>query len=347
MLIYTNEYISDLKDIQKAIPNLNVLKDSSIMVTGAGGLICSAIVDFLLELNRSMDFNIQVYALARSYTKIQRRFGEKIEQNDFHFVNYDATKPLDISISVDYIIHGASNANPGIYMQQPVETMAANFIGLKNLLDYSKTYRAKRLVYISSSEVYGKKEDGKPYKENDYSFLDILNPRACYPSSKRAAETLCSAYQQEYGMDFVIVRPGHVYGPTMTDSDNRAASQFPRDVLKGHNIVMKSMGIQLRSYCYVLDCVSAIIAALINGINGNAYNISNKDSIITIRKMAECFAAAGKRKVVFEVPTEHELTSYNLMDNSSLDSTKIESLGWFGMFDIQKGVKRTLHSAGI
>lgn len=118
----------------------------------------------------------------------------------------------------------------------------------------------KRLLYVSSSEVYGNKTGNQPYKEKDYGYVDILNQRACYPSAKRAAETLCTAYGQEYGLDTVIVRPGHIYGPTITETDSRASAQFTQNAIEGEDIVMKSAGMQMRSYCYVLDCAYPILA---------------------------------------------------------------------------------------
>lgn len=340
---YTEEYVSDLVLVQESVPNLSLLRDANILVTGAGGMICSAIVDFLLQLNDTADARLHIYAAARSRERILARFGARTDRADFHFLQYNALYPISSEVRFDYIIHGAGNANPGAYVRQPVETMLANFTGLQNIMDYVKVHGGKRVLYISSSEVYGQKKDFLPYEENDYKFVDILNPRACYPSAKRAAETLCAAYGQEYGMDAVIVRPGHIYGPTMTDSDNRASSQFPRDVLNGKDIVMKSAGTQMRSYCYVLDCVSAIIAVLLNGVSGQAYNISNAQSIVTIRELAEYFAKAGGKKVVFELPTELEKAGYNLMDNSSLASGKLEALGWKPCFDAVLGTERTIN----
>jgi len=340
---YTKEYISDLHKIQEVIPDLSLIRNSKILITGAGGLICSAIIDFIMQYNDSCDAKIQFYIAARNVSNIKERFGTRFQRDDFNYFKYDATKPLMVEEEFDYIIHGASNANPAKYVEQPVETMLANFIGINNLLEYAKNHHAKRVLYISSSEVYGKKDDGTPYHEDDYEFVDILNPRACYPSAKRASETLCVAYGKEYGIETVIVRPGHIYGPTATTTDNRASSQFLRDVISGHDIIMKSMGLQIRSYCYVLDCVSAIITTLINGEPSNAYNISNPNSVTTICQLAECFAKLGGKKVVFEVPTEIEKASYNLMDNSSLDSKRLEALGWRGLFDLEQGVTSTLN----
>jgi nucleoside-diphosphate-sugar epimerase len=218
--------------------------------------------------------------------------------------------------------------------------MAANFIGLNNLLSLAAKKNAKRVLYLSSSEVYGQKDSMDPYFENDYGFLDILNQRASYPSSKRAAETLCVAYSMEYNLDTVIVRPGHIYGPAVIPSDNRATAQFTRNAVNREDIVMKSAGSQLRSYCYSLDCASAILAVLLNGERENAYNISNPDSIITISAIAKAIANAAGRKLTFENPADAEAKGYNLMSNSSLDSKKLEGLGWYAVFSPEEGARR-------
>ncbi len=195
MLKYTDEYLEDLCEIQELLPQIEVLKNKSVLITGAGGLICSAVVDCLMELNRRFDLGIDVYAAGRNRVKIEKRFEYWMNETTFHFFQYDALEPLNTELSFDYVIHGASNANPGIYMVEPVETMLANFIGVNNLLEHVKNTGKGRVLYISSSEVYGKKNTGEAYDETDYGFLDILNPRACYPSSKRASETLCASYK--------------------------------------------------------------------------------------------------------------------------------------------------------
>ena len=210
------------------------------------------------------------------------------------------------------------------------------------MLDYARKVGSQRVLYISSSEVYGKKEEQRPYYENDYGFVDILNTRACYPSGKRAAETLCAAYKAEYGIETVMVRPGHIYGPTIIPSDSRATAQFARDVISGRDIVMKSDGSQLRSYCYNVDCATAILTVLLKGTAGEAYNISNRNSIVSIRQIAEEMAKQTGRKVIFENPTDEEKKSYNMMDNSSLNSEKLESLGWAAQYSLSKGVQHML-----
>ncbi|HBL35961.1 MAG TPA: NAD(P)-dependent oxidoreductase [Firmicutes bacterium] len=340
-MIYTKLYLSDLEKVQNAIPNLKEFNKAKILITGAGGLIASALADLLIRLNDTGRVGNRIYLGARSVEKIKTRFGDRLERRDVIYLQYDALKSINTDESFDYIIHAASPASPTKYLKQPVETMLANFIGLNNLLEYAYKVGTKRILYVSSSEVYGKKENNLPYKETDYDFVDILNPRACYPSAKRAAETLCASYLAEYGVQSVIVRPGHIYGPTCTKEDSRASTQFFYNVIANQDIIMKSAGEQRRSYCYVLDCVSSIMTVLLNGKPGEAYNISNPDSIVTIRDLAEEIAKVSGKKVVFHIPSEDEVRGYNLMDNSSLNSDKIEGLGWKGLFDIHIGVEHT------
>ena len=338
---YCQSYFEELVLAASSL-NLLPLCGKKVLITGASGLICSVIVDVLMAANITFNSNIHLFLASRSEESISDRFAYYIEDPHIHFVQYDALKPVNFDFHVEYIIHGASNAHPAAYQKYPVETLLANVNGVKELLDYARNASVKRILYISSSEVYGNKVKSTPYCEDDYGVVDILNPRAAYPSGKRAAETLCIAYCAEYGVDSVIVRPGHIYGPSITKSDNRATAQFIRNVLNGEDILLKSSGTQLRSYCYVTDCVTAILTVLLMGKTGNAYNISNRNSIVSIRQMAEAFATTGGCSVIFSGASNEERKSYNLMENSSLNAEKLESLGWNAKYSIEEGTERTI-----
>ncbi|MCI8950791.1 MAG: NAD-dependent epimerase/dehydratase family protein [Lachnospiraceae bacterium] len=339
-MIYTESYWLDIKTVIKNIPNIEELYLKKILITGASGMIGSAVAELLFYLNRECDAGIDIFLAGRSEEKMSRRF--YLFSGEYTFIKYDAIEAPSIHIVPDYIIHGAGNANPSVYTKQPVETMLGNFIGLNALLHMAAEKKCKRVLYISSSEVYGNKTINEPYIESDCGTLDILNPRACYPNAKRASETLCVSYKDEYGIDVVIVRPGHIYGPAITETDNRASAQFTRNVVNGQDIVMKSAGTQIRSYCYTLDCASAILTVLLKGASGNAYNISNKNSLVSIRDLAEIFAACSGTNVIFEHPSDAEKRGYNLMQNSALYSDKLESLGWKACFGPQAGVMKTI-----
>lgn len=339
---YSDLYEEELRIVCESV-DLSDLRDKSILITGCSGLIGSSIVDSLIYANRFQNMGITIYLAALTKEEIEKRFAPFLNEQYLHYIYYNALKTLDFSFKADYIIHAASNAHPTAYAKEPVETLLANVTGIKELLDYARSAGSSRVLYISSSEVYGQKANSdQPYCEGDYGYVDFLNPRACYPSGKRASETLCACYTAEYHVDTVMVRPGHIYGPTMTPFDSRAAAQFAREAAAGKNILMKSAGTQLRSYCYGADCASAILTVLLKGASAEAYNISNRDSIVSIRQLAEAYAAYAGCRVEFEDASVQEQQSFNMMDNSSLTSEKLEALGWKANFSMEEGVRRTI-----
>lgn len=343
MLYDSKLWISDIDQVIGVLPELDLLAGKSVLITGASGLICSAIVDVLFRYNDSHNNKIQIFAAGRTLDKMRCRFGNMTGRGDFRYVPYNAASADNkLNFHADFIIHGASNAFPSAIVNEPVETMLSNFMGLKELLDYAKKEGSERVLYISSSEVYGKIDDFAPYNEKQYGFIDLLESRNSYSVGKRAAETLCVSYACEYGVESVIVRPGHIYGPTAGSCDNRVSSAWAYSVAHGDDIVMKSDGSQVRSYCHCLDCASAILKVLLCGKNSQAYNISNPQSIISIKQMAEILAQYAGVNLRIEAPSELEKKGFNPMNNSSLDSKRLQELGWQGCFDAKTGFEHTV-----
>ena len=211
--------------------------------------------------------------------------------------------------------------------KHPVEVVKSNIKGIENLMEYGLKHGMKRFLYGSSGEIYGE-GDGRVFTEDYSGYVDSTSPRSCYPSSKRAAETLCVSYAVEYGADVVIARPCHIYGPYFTEQDNRVYAQFIRNVVRNEDIVMKSTGKQFRSWCYVVDCASALLHILLKGENCQAYNIADESSNISIRELAEMVATIGKCKVIMELPADNEKAGYNVVKKSVFSTKKLESLGW-------------------
>lgn len=319
------------------------LSGCNILITGATGLIGSCLVEVLLT-HPGKDYH--VYSSGRNEDRAKLRFQEYTDDPSFHFIKYDVSEPLEGDTRFDFIIHAASNASPNFFATKPVEVIKSNIIGVSNLMDHGLHHGLKRFLFVSSGEVYGE-GDGRVFTEDYSGYVDPTSPRSCYPSSKRAAETLCVSYGAEYGVETVIARPCHTYGPHFTESDNRVYAQFIRNVLNGEDIVMKSTGEQFRSWCYVVDCVSAMLYILLKGENGQAYNIADENSNITIKELAEIIAEIGGKKVVIELPSEIEKTGFNVVAKSIFSTKKLEALGWNVERNMKDNINCTLQTLTI
>lgn len=314
------------------------LSGKNILVTGACGLIGSAVVDFLMDNT----VNCHIYAMARNRNKLEKRFAHYLVSPLFHIVEGDVNVPLKQDVVFHYMVNAASNANPNAYATDPVGTMWTNINGTKNLLDYGKEHGLKRFLYVSSGEIYGN-GDVDEWKEADSGYVDCMTMRSCYPTSKRAAETLCVAYSHQYGIETVVARPCHTYGPHFTDSDSRAYAQFVRNARKHEDIVLKSKGEQYRSWLYVKDCASAILTILLKGQNGEAYNVADENSCVTIRELAETIANIGGGKVVFDLPSDVEKKGFSVIRKAVFNTTKLEKLGWKTQYKLQAALVETIN----
>lgn len=314
------------------------LRNKNILITGASGLICSSFIDLLMRYNEQ-GTHISIYAMSRNEKYVHKRFEAYWGNPLFSFICHNVIEPFSLDIPFDYMVHGASNASPKRYATDPVGTMKSNLGGGSNLLELAKEKKA-RLLYISSGEVYGE-GDGSDFTEDYSGYVDCLNPRACYPSSKRASETLCVSYKEQYGVDVVIARPCHIYGSDI-ERDDRAFAQFLRKAKAGEDILLKSDGSQVRSYCHVDDCASALLYILLRGINGKAYNIANRDSVLSIKELAELIAQTVGVKIMYDIPSNSESKGYSKVQRAVLDSSLLESLGWRPQISLKEGLRRVL-----
>lgn len=305
------------------------LKNKSVLVTGANGLIGSYLVEYLNFVGSN------VYAMGRSLYKLQKRFNN----NQIQYIEHDLNEPFESNIKFDYIIHTASNSHPLAFSKDPVGTMKTNLFGTMNLLEHMKKFGGK-FLYLSTGEIYGNNVD-HAFDENDFGLVDSKIARSCYPESKRAAETLCISYYEQYNLHVNIARLCYVYGPTITDTNSRADAQFLRNVLASENIILKSKGTQRRTYCYVADAVSAILYILLNGTNSEVYNIANPNSIVSVAEYAQKLANIANVKLQYELPDEIESKGYSKQADSILSAEKLISIGWQPLYNIDEGLEHT------
>lgn len=344
-LIDNKLYFEDIRKVSKQNLPWSMLHNKVVLVTGATGLIGHFLVDTLMNLNLNYDLDCQIIAIGRNKQRALIEFSKYLSSQQFIFLTHDINNPLNnlISDKVDFVIHLASNTHPQMYATEPINTITANIIGTKNLLDFCIEHSVRRFVFASSNEIYG--ENRGDVDLFDEQYCGYINPntlRAGYPESKRCGEALCQAYGVQKGIEFVIPRFTRSYGPTMLINDTKAISQFIKNGIKGENIVLKSAGLQNYSYTYVADAVSGLLYALLLGKSGEAYNIADESANVTLKSLAQKIAETAHTKVIFQEPSKLEQSGYSKATKALLDGSKLRGLGWNALYDIDTGIKRTM-----
>ena len=346
MSIYNNKlYLEDIHYVCGLDLPWEKLRNKSIMLSGATGMIGSFLIDVVLEKNVSYDLNCTIYALGRSIDKAKARFSKYVDDSHFIFVPYDVKLPFEWNEvgTVDYILHLASNTHPLQYSTDPIGTITTNIIGLQNLLDFASKHNVIRFAFASSNEIYGENRgDVELFDEKYCGYIDSNTMRAGYPESKRCGEALCQAYKAQKKLDVVIPRLTRSYGPTMHISDTKAISQFIKKGIAGEDIVLKSAGTQFYSYTYVADAVAGLLTTLLKGKSGEAYNIAEEHGDIMLKDLAAIVAGINGKKVVFEIPDVVESAGYSTATKARLDGHKLQALGWKPKYDIKSGMERTI-----
>lgn len=345
MKVYENpQYQEDVKYVANLDLPWDKLKNKSIMISGATGLIGSMLIDVIMMKNLK-GLNCIVYALGRSKTKMFNRFEYCFDNSYFNFIEYDVNKKLKMNsiLKIDYILHLASNTHPMQYATDPIGTITTNIIGVQNLLDFAVEHKTTRFAFASSNEIYGENRgDVEKFDEKYCGYIDCNTTRAGYPESKRCGEALCQAYVSQKGLDVVIPRLTRTYGPTLLKTDTKALSQFIHKGVAAEDIVLKSEGNQYYSYLYVMDSVSGLLTVLLKGKCGEAYNIADEASDVTLKDLAKIIADYVDKNVIFELPDVVESAGYSKATKARLDSAKLNKLEWKARYDINTGLRRTI-----
>lgn len=323
------------------------LKDSSILLSGATGMIGSLLVDAILYKNRETGLNCKVIALGRSAEKGRKRFGYAWDSPLFQFVECDINKASTLTddLHADFILHLASNTHPVAYATDPIGTISANIIGTQNMLDLADRFGAKRFLFASSNEVYGENRgDTELFDESYCGYIDCNTLRAGYPESKRCGEALCQAYKKQKEMDVVIARLTRSFGPTLQLTDTKALTQFLKNGLNKESIVLKSSGTQYYSYTYAADAVTGLLTVLLKGENGVAYNVADQSCDIQLRDLAKLIADLSGTEVIFDLPNETEAAGFSKATKARLDGSRLKGLGWNVSYDLKEGIRKTLEA---
>jgi UDP-glucuronate decarboxylase len=324
------------------------LKNKTVVISGANGMLPAYMVETLLYLNDKQRLGVTVIGLVRNKEKAFKRFEHYQRRNDLKLIVQDVTQAFTIKEKVDCIIHAASQASPKYYGVDPVGTLLANVLGTYYLLELGKLNEIENFFYFSSGEVYGEiTEKNIPTSETMYAYFDHLNPRASYGESKKMGETMCVAYAHQFGFPVKIVRPYHVYGPGVDLEDSRSFADFISDVVNNRDITLFSSGSTVRSFCYLADATIGFFSVLLKGKSSEAYNIGNPTISLSILQLAECLInlfPEKNLKIIRKKRLKSDTYIQSTIKISSPDVAKAFNLGWRPTVSIEEGLKKTVRS---
>ena len=248
-----------------------------ILVTGGAGFLGSHLS------RRLLDQGHEVVCVDNFYTGNKKNITPLLDYKNFELLRHDVTFPLHIE--VDEIYNLACPASPIHYQSNPVQTTKTSVHGAINMLGLAKRLGAK-ILQASTSEVYGDPEI-HPQTEDYWGRVNPIGARSCYDEGKRCAETLFFDYHRQHNLRIKVARIFNTYGPNMHPQDGRVVSNFIVQALEGSPITIYGEGSQTRSFCYVDDLVSGLIALMNSGNDlTGPINLGNPEEF-TIKELAE------------------------------------------------------------
>ena len=318
-------------------------RGKSFLITGATGLIGSVMIKCLLALNRRYALGIKVIAVVRDQDKAKNIFGEEFSLIEIKKINLTEINLSSIDADIDYIVHLASPTASKYFVEKPVETLRIAIEGTTAILDFARDAKVSGMVYASSLEVYGSNDNEEWIDEDFQGYVNPVEARSSYNMGKRAAECLCHSYAKEYNIPVMMARFTQVFGAGISESENRVFAQFARSILNETDIEIHTQGLSAKPYCYTTDAVSAILFLLLKGRYGEAYNIANKDTYISIRDMAYMLRDSFNPNISVAICLK-ENQGYAPQTKLRLSTEKMESLGWKPCYDLHQMFERLILS---
>lgn len=264
-----------------------------VLVTGGAGFVGSHLCDRLLERGD------EVLCLDNFYTGSRQNVYHLLDNPRFELLRHDVTFPL--YVEVDQIYNMACPASPIHYQHDPVQTTKTSVIGAINMLGLAKRLRIP-ILQASTSEVYGDPHV-HPQEESYWGNVNPIGTRSCYDEGKRCAETLFFDYYRQHQLPIKVARIFNTYGPRMHPNDGRVVSNFIVQALKGEDITIYGEGNQTRSFCYVSDLVSGLMALMDSGPDVTGpINLGNPGEFTMIELAREIIDLTGSASTLVYMP---------------------------------------------
>ncbi len=274
-------------------PSIERLCGKTVLVTGCRGLIGNYLCHLFAYLNNAVFSSARPCTVIGVDSNVVSGGSEMPRSLFFGFFNEDVAD--FIPARADFILHAASIASPKFYKRYPVETCDANVSGTWNLLEFAtnrsafdigRLSKVESMVYFSSSEVYGD-PTVIPTPESYVGALPTVGPRSCYDISKAMGETLCHVYHEQHKVPVKIIRPSNIYGPGHNLDDGRIIPQIMKSAIRQEPLKIYGNGEATRSFCYLADAATQILWVLLEGKDGEVYNVGDQRREISMHSLAE------------------------------------------------------------
>lgn len=298
------------------------MNNSRFLITGATGLIGSALVRYLMAHYDGVRFILPV----RNRAKAEAMFGTN---SRVHIVECDLLNTdFEFAREVDYIVHCAAPTASTYFVEHPVETYNTVFLPSLHLLQYAARHEVKGFVYLSSLEVYGTiANDSEPLVEKALGCIDLTSSRSSYPLAKRAVEHLCALYAHQYQVPVTVARLTQTTGAGVSREDNRVINAFCRSASQNEDIILHTTGESSRPYCHLDDAISAILILLKKGVKGETYNVANESTYISAYYLALFIKQHLNPSVNVKVELKADVP-YASPTHIRMSTSKLQTLGW-------------------
>jgi len=310
-----------------------------ILITGGAGFLGSHLADGFIARGDEV-FVLDTGAIAKVRHLLDNAHFQYVHDSVFNLELLDS-----LVAKTDLIYHLAAVVGVEHYVADPYETLNVNVNGTQNVLKAAYKH-GKRLVFSSTSEVYGRNPK-VPWGEDDDRVLGSTRiDRWCYSTSKAVGEHFCFAYHK-LGLPVTVVRYFNVYGPRLDRVDvGRLFTIFMGQLLRGTDLTVVGNGMQTRCFTYVTDAIEATMAAGVKPeANGHAVNIGTdvETTVLDFAKLMLELYGPGKSKVKFVTQEQVYGKSYEDIPRRVPDVTKMRTLlGVSAKVELRDGVARTM-----
>jgi dTDP-glucose 4,6-dehydratase len=300
------------------------------LVTGGAGFLGSHLCERLLAEG------LEVVAVDNLVTGSTHNIEHLLGRDDFHFVQQDATTPLNVAGPLRFIFHLASPASPDDFPRIPIEILRVNSLGTENCLLLAEATGA-RFFLASTSEIYGDPLV-HPQTEEYWGNVNPTGIRGVYDESKRFAEALTLAYRRKRGVEVRIARIFNTYGERMRLDDGRVVPNFIGQALRGEPITVYGEGKQTRSFCYCADLIEGFWR-LANSDYSDPINLGNPTERTMLEFAQEIRRLTGSSSEITHVP----LPTADDPRQRRPDISKARAiLGWEPKVSLEEGLQRTI-----